>query len=201
MVVTSFRRALLYLVILTLWQATVSPHLCPRCLDTHRQVWLSILSNSMKLKFSSVQSLSHVQLFATPWTVAHQASLSITNSRSPPKPMSIELDMRCHPAISSSVIPFSSCPQSFPVSPCLNQWNYEKDWKQEEKGTKRMRWLDGITDLMGMSLSKVWKLRIDREVWNDAVHGVSKNQTWLSYWTELNYFFTINQFLLLSFPP
>ena len=43
--------------------------------------------------FSSVQSLSCVQLFATPWTAAHQASLSITNSRSPPKPMSIELMM------------------------------------------------------------------------------------------------------------
>ena len=40
-------------------------------------------------KFSSVQSLSHVQLFVTPWTAAHQASLSITNSQSPPKPMSI----------------------------------------------------------------------------------------------------------------
>ena len=42
---------------------------------------------------SSVQSLSHVRLFATPWTAAHQASLSITNSRSPPKPMSIKLVM------------------------------------------------------------------------------------------------------------
>ena len=41
-------------------------------------------------EFSSVQSLSHVQLFATPWTAAHQASLSLTNSQSPPKPMSIE---------------------------------------------------------------------------------------------------------------
>ena len=43
--------------------------------------------------FSSVQSLSHVRLFATPWTATHQASLSIANSRSPPKPMSIELVM------------------------------------------------------------------------------------------------------------
>jgi len=42
------------------------------------------------LQFSLVQSLSRVQLFATPWTAAHQASLSITNSRSPPKPMSVE---------------------------------------------------------------------------------------------------------------
>ena len=45
------------------------------------------------LQFSSVQSLSHVQLFATPWTEARQASLSITNSQSPPKPMSIVLVM------------------------------------------------------------------------------------------------------------
>ena len=133
----------------------------------------------MYIRFSRVQSLSHVRLFATPWSAACQASLSITNSRSPPKSMSIEsvmasnhvilchpllllpsiftsirsdkiscsvmsyslrphasqharppcptptpgvhLDSRpssqwCHPAISSSVIPFSSCPQSLPAS-------------------------------------------------------------------------------------
>ena len=64
--------------------------------------------------FSSVQALSRVWLFATPWIAAHQASLSITNSRSPPKPMSIE--SVSHPATSSSVVPFSSCPQSLPAS-------------------------------------------------------------------------------------
>ena len=48
---------------------------------------------TLLLNFSSVQSLSHVRLFATPWTAACQASLSINNSRSPPKPMSIELVM------------------------------------------------------------------------------------------------------------
>ena len=68
--------------------------------------------------FSSVQSLSRVQLFATPWITAHQASLSITNSRSSFKLMSIDLVMPsswwCHPAISSSVVPFS-CPQSLPA--------------------------------------------------------------------------------------
>ena len=64
--------------------------------------------------FFSVQSLSHVQLFVTPWTAACQASLSITNSRSLLKIMSIELVMP--PTISSSVVPFSSCPQSFPAS-------------------------------------------------------------------------------------
>ena len=64
----------------------------------------------VSVQFSSVQSLSHVRLFATPWTAAHQASLSITNSWSPPKPMSIESVMP------SSVVPFSSCSQSFPTS-------------------------------------------------------------------------------------
>ena len=66
------------------------------------------------LQFSSVQSLSHVLLFATPWATAHQVSLSITNSRSPPKPC--PLSRWCHPTILSSLVPFSSCPQSFPAS-------------------------------------------------------------------------------------
>ena len=64
-------------------------------------------------QFSSVQSLSCVQLFATSWTTACQASLSITNSRSPPKPMSIELVM---PSSHLIFFHFSSCPQSFPAS-------------------------------------------------------------------------------------
>ena len=68
------------------------------------------------LQFSAVQSLSRVRLFATPWIAARQASLSIINSRTSLKLMSIKSMMWCHPASSVSVVPFSSCPQSLPAS-------------------------------------------------------------------------------------
>ena len=79
-----------------------------------QMLYLLVCMCAKLLQFSLVQSLSCVQLFATPWTAAHEASLSITNSRNSFKLMSIESVMR--PAISSSVVPFSSCPQSLPAS-------------------------------------------------------------------------------------
>ena len=71
---------------------------------------------------------------------------------------------------------------------------------RRRRGRQRMRWWDGISDSMDMSLSKIWELVMDREAWRAAVHGVSESWTRLSDWTELKLHKNVNHRKEVSIP-